>query len=250
MAAFGAAMAGLLAGGGLDAALAGGIKPYRLVVLDGHSVKWGEPVLGAGAIVTYALVETPAGFADARNCRSMVPLAPLLETSHVSPARFSVELAAAFAAWSDAINVTFRPAEVAQSADVLIGAQGEPFGRAFTNVAHAQASSADGPAPITRSLICLNPMEHWKIGFDGDLNTYDLRYTLEHEIGHALGLDHPGVAGVLMDFRYHEDVSGPTPGDLAGALVLYGPRQDGTTVAVDALGSKTSTGAAELAIVP
>ena len=37
------------------------IKAYRHLILDGYSLKWGEPVLGSGAAVTYALVETSAG---------------------------------------------------------------------------------------------------------------------------------------------------------------------------------------------
>jgi hypothetical protein len=30
------------------------IKTYRHLILDGYSLKWGEPVLGSGAAVTYA----------------------------------------------------------------------------------------------------------------------------------------------------------------------------------------------------
>src|SRR5690606_1561780 len=58
---------------------------------------------------------------------------------------------------------------------------------------------------------------------DGNLDVYDLRYTIAHEIGHAIGLDHPGPAGQLMSYRYDEKQTGPQPGDINGAAMLYGP---------------------------
>jgi hypothetical protein len=142
-------------------------------------------------------------------------------------------VAAAFAVWSSAADIQFEPAS-AQTAEILIGAQGEPSGRAFTNVAHA-AGPAAGTRSITRSVICLNPDRKWKVGFDGDLTVYDLRYTLEHEIGHAIGLDHPGVPGVLMDFRYREKIDAPQVADIAGAIALYGERHAAPPAAVATL---------------
>ena len=78
-------------------------------------------------------------------------------------------------------------------------------------------------APIGQALICLNVNSAWKIGFDGDLRRYDLRHTFMHELGHAIGLDHPGVRTALMDFRYREHFQGLQSGDVAGAVRLYGP---------------------------
>jgi hypothetical protein len=76
---------------------------------------------------------------------------------------------------------------------------------------------------IRQALICLNPEERWKIGFDGDLKTYDLKFTFTHEIGHAIGLDHPGPTGALMGFRYDERSATLESGDIAAARKLYGP---------------------------
>ncbi len=78
--------------------------------------------------------------------------------------------------------------------------------------------------PISRSLICLNPDRTWKVGFDGDLQRYDIRYTLTHEIGHAIGLDHPAGGGEIMGYRYEEAFRKLQPGDIAGAVQLYGER--------------------------
>jgi hypothetical protein len=215
---------------------AGALADSRLLVLDGTNVKWGAPAFGTGATVTFALATAAAEFADARNCRSLAPVDAVLRSSHLAADTLHSEVQAAFAAWSAVADVTFREAAPA-AADILIGAQGDPFGVAFTNVWHGAATAA-GPAPITRSVICLNPDAGWKVGFDGNLKVYDLRYTIEHEIGHALGLDHPGVPGVLMDFRYTEMFRVPQPGDIAAIDLLYGSR-GGEVVAASAAARAT-----------
>jgi hypothetical protein len=217
----------LLAAGPADA-LAGARPGYSLLELDGKNVKWGAPVRGTGATVTYALAADATVFPDARNCRSLVSPAGLAAASGVPMATFRGEVAMAFAAWSDVANIVFAPGDPA-TADIVIGAEGEPFGHAFTNV--TRSASEGATATIARSVICLNPQGRWKVGFDGRLDVYDLRYTLEHEIGHAIGLDHPGVAGVLMDFRYREAFRVPQPADIAGAVLLYGPKGEPPMVA-------------------
>jgi hypothetical protein len=133
--------------------------------------------------------------------------------------------------WQAVADIRFEPAADPAGADILIGAQAVPRDRAYTNVAHAPAAApaaalrgaAEPVRRIGRSLICLNPRQRWKIGFDGNLKVYDLRYTLAHEIGHAIGLDHPGSRGELMGFRYTERFRALQHGDIAGAVALYGP---------------------------
>ncbi len=204
------------------------IKTYRHILLDGHQVKWGSPAAGTGAVVTYAILDAARDFPDVRNCGAMAPLAPLLAANGVSSEAFETELGAAFALWSAAADVRFAPARTADSADIVIGAQAEPRGRAFTNVEYEATGPEGGVRRLTRSLICLSPETPWKIGFDGNLGVYDLRYALLHEIGHAIGLDHPAIAGQLMDFRYLEQFRAPQEGDILGAVALYGPSRTPT----------------------
>ena len=203
-------------------AAAQSIKTYRHIVVDGARVKWGSPTPGTGAVVTYATVDAAIRFPAARNCGALAPIAPLLAANRIDQATFAAELSAAFAQWSSVADIRFEPAKPGEEADILIGAQAEPRGRAFTNIEYRTAGRAE-VRPLTRSLICLNPEENWKAGFDGNLEVYDLRYTLLHEIGHAIGLDHPAIASQLMDFRYLERFRTPQQGDVQGAVALYGP---------------------------
>lgn len=208
----------LLGFGGTCAAETRVLPGFRLLVLDEQLARWQR-----GSTVTYAFLEGPEAFPSARNCGAMVPVAPMLARSRVTFARFKREAASAFRMWAHAANIGFREIADSSRADIVIGAQAEPRGRAFTNVALKEDPPSGAPA-IDRSLICLNPDVSWKIGFDGNLAVYDLRYTLAHEIGHAIGLDHPGAAGQLMSYRYDELHAALREGDIAGARRLYGPR--------------------------
>ena len=104
-----------------------------------------------------------------------------------------------------------------ERAEILIGAQVEPEGWAFADVFYDMKSPVP-VKPISRALICLNPTRQWKVGFDGDLQRYDLRYTFAHEIGHAIGLDHPMGAGQIMGYRYEERFRELQAGDISGVV--------------------------------
>ena len=216
---------------------------YLLLRLDGHYVKWGSSAFGTHAALRYAFLEKPLRTDGAINCSSMVPVDPLLAASAIPQDAFVREVAAAFALWEEATNISFTRADDPANADILIGAEGNPSGYAFTNVEYDHQGV--GPVRrIARALICLNPTRHWKVGFDGNLEAYDIRYTMAHEIGHAIGLDHPSPSGELMSFRYGEDFRGLRPGDVAGADALYGARG----APVVAAAPKAGAGAPDMAL--
>jgi hypothetical protein len=218
---------------------------HRLLVLEGSWVKWGEPQQSAGAAVTYAFAPGSLISPGARNCASLLPFAELVKRTGLSQLQVKRETEAAFASWAQVTGLIFVETKDPIHADIVIGAQGKPAGRAFTNVEleagrAAQAAmvergfavtaepSSQGAKPrglrqIRKALICFNPLQKWKVGFDGNLDVYDIRYTLTHEIGHAIGLDHPGAAGALMGFRYDEKRNSLTKGDIEAAQLLYGP---------------------------
>jgi hypothetical protein len=204
--------------------VAGAGDAYRLLRLDGGFLKWGAPALGTGATISYAVAVAGHDDAGARNCRKLAPLAPMLAAAKVPMSAFVRELEAALAMWEAAADLRFVPAKTLAKADILIGAQGVPRGRAFANVEFDDDRNFETHR-LRQSLVCLNPASPWKVGFGGNAGAYDLRYVLAHEIGHAIGLDHPGAErGQLMSFRYDEDRRELSPGDIAGVQRLYGPR--------------------------
>jgi len=227
-------VAGLFAGFyccALAAAAAGESVSFKTLRLEGNGVRWLAPADGQPRIVTWGIATQDAAFSGARNCGRMTPLTGLLSASQVAPATLHEEAAAAFAVWEQVADIRFREAANPDLADILIGAQAEPEGWAFANVFY-DTKSSETVKPISRALVCLNPEKRWKVGFDGDLRSYDLRYTLTHEIGHAIGLDHPSGAGQIMGYRYEETFRSLQPGDIAGAVQLYGTHQPDGVAAV------------------
>jgi len=215
----GLALAGLVGIGGAHAQTYLG---FRLLDFGGLYVRWG----GSGpdpVVVTYAFADREVAFDDARNCGRMVPVGDMLAHSGISKTMFFEEVRSAFDMWERAANIRFEPAADGAKPGILIGAQSDPVGYAYADVKYVE-DGIGTTRQIDRSLICLNPMKRWKVGFDGNLAVYDLRYTIAHEIGHAIGLDHPEPHGQLMSMRYQEGFRSLQAGDVSGAVRIYGAR--------------------------
>jgi hypothetical protein len=208
----------------MSTAAGAGDPLFKWLRLEGHQVRWQAPTPTEAPVVRYRIIREDGEYAGARNCKRMTSPDALLAKSGIEASQFAREAAAAFAMWQVAADINFREAAPGEPADILIGAQLEPEGWAFADVFYDVAAGGQ-VKPISKALICLNPTKRWKVGFDGDLKTYDLRYTLAHEIGHAIGLDHPDAGAQIMGYRYQELFRELQTGDIAGAIQLYGRRR-------------------------
>ena len=205
---------------------AGPAADRGLLKLAGRYVKWGNPDYGMPAVVTYAFLDGPRSYPGARNCRAMTGLKSLLARSGIAQDAFEHEVAAAFAIWAGAANLAAHRIGDPERADIVIGAQAEVAGPAFTNVFQQRLPPGRFDR-IGKATICLDPTQRWEIGVDGDPDTYNVRYVATHEIGHALGLDHLGRAGGIMGFAYLERIRGTAdvrlaPADRLAIVRLYG----------------------------
>lgn len=195
-------------------------QSFRRLQLGGYQVRW-QPEARGEVVLRYQIADSAVTFEGAVNCGSLAPFQTIEATANASRHAVRAELAAAFRLWSEVAAIRFEETTSFDNADIVIGAQGRPVGRAFAQVFFDEKYVGQ-VKPITKAVICLNPTAKWKIGYDGDLNIYDLRHTLAHEIGHAIGLDHPPTAGHLMWFKYDERFRGLSVGDVAGAQAVYG----------------------------
>jgi hypothetical protein len=229
----------------------------ELLRVDGRTVKWAPPALGLATMITYTALKRPFSLPDTKktlspdNCGAMGAFAEIVAGSdNLTETMAREELGSAFASWEKVAGIKFSEVDEGQRADIVVGAIITSSGRAFANlsllgghgmqpVAKAlgtssgnwavgidSAAQGKSAATIEQAYVCLNPKQRWKIGFDGNLDVYDLRHTFMHEIGHAIGLDHPGSSGAIMGFRYDEHVRELQPSDIAAAQLLYGPPND------------------------
>lgn len=180
--------------------------------------KWGSPVIGTwSGVITWSLM--PAGTDLSGEGAGT--------SSHLSsfmPGGFLAEIIAAFNAWEAVANIDF----------LQVGDSGTPFNSAgATGDIRIGGHAFDGPGgvlahgfypPVNGTSaagdIHFDIAETWDIGQAG--SGFDIFTVMAHEIGHALGLDHTGVANQLMNPTYSEAFLGLQFDDIAGAQFLYG----------------------------
>lgn len=209
----GAALAFGLGAGASVAAPVGG----DFVIGPTSPGKWGNPVFGTGATVTYSFIATGTSTGGEG-------AGAFSHLSSFMPVGWQAAISSAFSAWSAVANLTF--VEVADtgeafnapgaSGDIRIG--GHFFDGAGGVLAHGYYPPNNGDTAAGD--IHFDTGDLWKIGFGGA--GFDLFQVMAHEVGHALGLDHTGVAGSLMNPFYTEAFAGPQADDIAGMQYIYG----------------------------
>ncbi len=234
---------------------AGWADAGALLKVEGHTMRWAPDAPGPATVITYSILKGPytvqsdKSILSPSNCARMHAFADIVAISpDVSEATAKRELQSAFEAWENVTAIKFVEVSDPRLANIVIGAAEDPGGRAFANLSYR---SEKGITPVTMALgkpraappgpegiedgvtvaidqayVCLNPKAKWKTGFDGNLDVYDLRHTFTHEVGHAIGLDHPDSTGAVMAFRYDERVRDLQPSDIAAAQKLYGARKN------------------------
>lgn len=185
--------------------------------------KWGPGPMGTGATVTYSYM------AGGESCAAEGGGCVISSLASILPVGWQAEVEAAFAAWSAVADITF--VEVADdgaafnaptaSGDIRLGAHA--FDGAGGTLAHGYFPPANGSTAAGD--IHFDSAELWKVGFGGP--GFSIFQVMAHELGHAIGLSHTGVAGSLMNPFYTEDFSGPQADDIAGAVFIYGPAASG-----------------------
>lgn len=199
-------------------------EEFRHLRLGGDPVKWRRQEVLAPVRVTYAIATKFSYDDNAIHCGGIGPVGPLVEGSELSAKMFTDALQLGLRRWERVANIVFVQTTDEDSANILVGAQLRPRGIAYTDVSLSDERSGKYRL-IERARVCLNPERSWMMGFDGKLDTYDLVHTLTHELGHAIGLDHPNGRYNVMSLQYRETLLSLSVGDIKGVRGIYGAPQ-------------------------
>lgn len=190
--------------------------------MGGVPVMWMAPSDQKPLVLRYALADAPMLRPQARNCGTIDAFGGVVRAAKLGNDVDEI-VATAFSRWANVANIRFVPAAGIDDANIVIASQTQSGGIAFTDLEFdATAGPASHARIIRKAFICLNAGAMWKRGWDGRLTAFNVEHVLTHEIGHALGLDHPSSSGHIMSFRYTETVRHLTDVDIAGAVMLYG----------------------------
>lgn len=187
--------------------------PYVLGPTDPG--KWGNPVLGTPASVTWSLMPDGAGCGG--ECSGTIS-----SLASFMPTGFKAEIERAFNAWEDISGITFSEAVDSGDSFDTPGAEGDirlgghSFDGPSYTLAHGYSPPVNGSSAAGD--IHFDTEESWNTGSNTDIFTVAL-----HEIGHAIGLGHSSDINAVMYPLYDGPIAGLQQDDINGAVHLYGP---------------------------
>ena len=178
--------------------------------------KWGSPTNGTSATVNWSLMPTGTNcFVDVNQACTTTALADFMPPGYMTP------LLAAFNAWSAVAGLTFvQVADDGAAMDAATSSGDIRIGAHAIDGQNNILAWAYGPGSGIGGDMIFDPAEAWDLDFSG--SGIDIFQVMAHELGHALGLDHTGVANSLMNPFYTEAFGGPQADDIAGMQYLYG----------------------------
>lgn len=192
--------------------------------------KWGSPVFGTGATISYSFMPTGTSCA----AESIGCTITAFGDFGPSFATWKSEVESALAAWSAVADLTFvEVADVGEAFNAAVQLSGDLRfgGHAFDG---AGGTLAHGFFPPTNGASAAGDMHFdtgdcWEAALDGSGDgCFNIFQVTAHELGHALGLAHTAVPGSLMNPFYTEAFTGPQADDIAGMQFLYGAPSTGT----------------------
>lgn len=142
------------------------------------------------------------------------------------PAFLQADLIGAFAAWSAVANISFR--EVTSGGDVTIGLSAlDGPGNVLGKTSYSYSGQTFNSAHIS-----FDQGEAWISKANVVVSSQGTKFLLvaEHEIGHAIGLDHYNAEPAVMNSYANASISGLQASDIAGAVALYGAHAAPTPV--------------------
>ena len=206
--------------------------------------KWGSPVLGTGATISYSFM--PDGLdcsIEFAGCTSSA-----LGTFGPSLFDWQTQIQSAFDAWAAVADLVF--VEVTDMGEAFNAPQLSGDIRFDGHNSLGNTSIAHGYYPPDNSTsaagdIHFNTGVCWEVDTDGTGDgCFSIYQAALHQIGHAIGLDHSDVMNSIMYSAYNESITGLQADDIAGAQYIYG-----RSVAVPEPSSLTLTSLALVALL-
>jgi len=196
------------------------------IEVDGKYVRWGDP--GDKTVtLTYAYAQSASVFKDglpSGRCIRTEPLTKLLQRSKIEFADFHERVVQGLKSWEAVTNVRFVFTEREAEADIRFAAQLDPEFVAMVNLS-LHPPTKEGYRRIKKAIICFNPTLQWSLEFSDNQRIPSVVSVVQHEAGHAVGLDHPSETDARMSFRY-TGLTALGKSDIIAAQTRYGKKRE------------------------